>query len=308
MDTHDLSERTRKDLLLLAKKYNLKGASRLRKEELLNKLQELVQGQLRGTPHPVSTTPERPNHVSVAQVTVDLARNSSAPTVVAEAEQRVASQVPSPECDPSQDARESKFFLGPQSTLPEPEILELPATYNDNRIVLLARDPHWLYAYWDFSVERMSAIRSQLGASEAQLILRISDVTYVDFNGANAWNTTDIELTPFTTNWYISVPQADTAYCVEVGYRAQDGRFAALGRSNVVSTPRAETSLSDTLRWFTPPGRQTLPAVMFQSPAPPFSIVTSDPGLLLLGRGTSPSSPAPSSGERPFSWGTARKA
>jgi hypothetical protein len=168
--------------------------------------------------------------------------------------------------------------------------------------VLLARDPYWLYAYWDFSGAHLSAVQSQLTDSSPRLVLRIFDVTYLEFNGRNAWNITDIELTPFATNWYFSVPQAEAAYCVEIGYHSSDGHFASLGRSNVVTTPRAAASLSTTVRWFTPPERREAARSMELTPRSTFTH-DMEPNEI-DGDAAWPSSPAT---EHPFSWGANHK-
>jgi hypothetical protein len=170
----------------------------------------------------------------------------------------------------------------------------------------LARDPHWLYAYWDFSTEEISATLTQLGSQEARPILRIFDVTYLDFDGANAWNHMDIELTPFATNWYIPVPHPAASYCAEVGYQSPDGRFAALGRSNVATTPRNGIAPEATFRWVTPPEKQ--PACPPSSQSHPLPLTATQESA--PDRQTSPSSfaSAPSSAQHPSSWNFARGA
>jgi hypothetical protein len=169
--------------------------------------------------------------------------------------------------------------------------------------VLLARDPHWLYAYWDFSTEEISAVLTRLGAQEVRPILRVFDVTYLDFDGSNAWNHLDIELTPFATSWYIPVSRPDATYCAEVGYQSLDGRFAALGRSNVVSTPRDGVSPDSTLRWVTPPEQQPSPFPSPQSHPVPLTTIPGSSGQ----EAYSPLS-APSSAQHPSSWSFARGA
>jgi hypothetical protein len=181
----------------------------------------------------------------------------------------------------------------------------LPSGYDDNRFILLARDPHWLYAYWDFSTEELRATLTQLGSPEVRPILRIFDVTYIDFDGTNAWNQVDIELTPFATNWYIPVPRPDASYCAEVGYQSPDGRFAALGRSNVATTPRNGISPESTIRWITPPEKQPSSLPSSQSHPVPLTMTQESPS----GGQQLPSSfSIPSSAQHPSSWTLARGA
>ena len=212
----------------LAKEFEekgLKGVGRLRKAELVTKLAEAM---------PVhSPLVSRPDHAPTgpdAQVgghgepSAWATRSARAPAMADQAGSSDAAQSVN---EVQQAAMDAKFFLGPEDQSPPTPAPELAATYNDNRLMLLARDPYWLYAYWDFSVEQIGAALTRLGVQDARPILRVFDVTYVHFDGTNAWSAVDIELTPFATNWYIPVPQPDAAYCVEVGYRTPDGRFAA---------------------------------------------------------------------------------
>jgi len=145
----------------------------------------------------------------IAVISTSLSEQTGQPT---SPEQAAPVQPEQEQLNVAQAAAEKKFFLGPQ---PEASVARqdaLPASYDDNRLVLLARDPYWLYAYWDFDAARFSNGHSRLAGDEHHFVLRVFDVTYLEFNGQNAWSTADIELAPFATNWYIPVPQAETAY------------------------------------------------------------------------------------------------
>jgi len=134
--------------------------------------------------------------------------------------------------------------------------------------------------------------------------LRVFDVTYIEFNGANAWSSTDVELTPFSTSWYVAVPRPDAAYCAEIGYRSPTGRFVSLGRSNIVTTPRVEASPITKVRWLTPPERRDAAAQNKDFSSPPVSAVTL---AWDAAQASASQLPAPSSDERPFSWGAVHK-
>jgi hypothetical protein len=279
MTQEQLTKQTKKYLLDLAHKLGLTGVNHLRKSELISRLQALLPPSSQTSP----STTEQSLTTLTRQALLTLAKQKGltgaqrlhkrdlvARLTTLSSDQRLpvpfsSHSVPAPEPPAvaalSQDnhnpseAKESNLFQG--STEPaQPSLPPLPSGYNDNRLVLLARDPYWLYAYWDFSAEQIGKVLTELGTTEARPILRIFDVTYLDFDGTNAWNHTDIALAPFATNWYIPVSRADASYCAAVGYLTADGRFAALGQSNVVATPRDGVSPSATLQWFTPPERQ----------------------------------------------------
>ncbi|HXG17939.1 MAG TPA: DUF4912 domain-containing protein [Methylomirabilota bacterium] len=313
MHAEDLARQTRKALLALARQHGVTGVSRLRKHELLARLRDFLTPRLE-----TSLAPDHPSDaVGPSGVQISASSCAQAPLApspesvpVLPSKQKTEGVVSDPRVSspalvsappPEQEAADSKFFLGPpqQTEVSEPD--SLPASYNDNRIVLLARDPHWLYAYWDFSGAHLSQAQNRLTSGDSRLILRVFDVTYIEFNGANAWNNLDIELTPFATNWYIAVPHPDAAYCVEIGYHSRDGQFVSLGRSNVVTTPRAEPSPITTVRWFTPPERRAAAHLSAQPPRSSFAASEA------AQQGPPFPSPAPSSAAHPFSWGVAPK-
>ncbi len=131
---------------------------------------------------------------------------------------------------------------------PLPSLPPLPKSYGVDRLVLLARDPNWLYAYWEITATRQEEFISSYGPSSwasTQPVLRVYDVTGIQFNGYNANSYTDIRVNDFADNWHIEVGAPDRSFCVDLGRMFPDGRFVTLLRSNVVTTPRA--SLSDRL-------------------------------------------------------------
>jgi uncharacterized protein len=113
-------------------------------------------------------------------------------------------------------------------------IPELPEGYADNRIVLLPRDPQWLYVYWDVTNEHKQAARIRGGLF---LCLRLYDVTDLVFDGSNAHKMWEQEVHELARNWYLRVPLPARRYCVEIGYRGAEGQWLLLGRSNTVPAP-----------------------------------------------------------------------
>lgn len=318
MHREDLGKQTRKALLALAQQHGVTGISRLRKPELIERLRQALASSPEGPPPAAASAPFIPSKKKPRAKSQRKKATPSPSTGLLSGrafDLHLSEQIgrPAPpeqstapathdQLDVAQAVAESKFFLGSQPEAAVAPEEALPASYDDNRLVLLARDPHWLYAYWDFNATRFSDVHSRLEGNEHSLVLRVFDVTYLEFNGRNAWNVTDIELAPFATNWYIPVPQAETAYCAEIGYRSHNVQFVALGRSNIVTTPRADLSPSTSVRWLTPPERrmttpsttQTPRSTFAQEEAPGFS--QHDHAAITL-----------SSAEHPFSWGASHK-
>ena len=125
------------------------------------------------------------------------------------------------------------------------EQFSIPTSYGDDRIVLLVKDPWWLYAYWDIQSSTERAARGQLLPHEVaglQSVLRVYDVTGVEYPAQPAQHSFDIGLSGLATNWYIHTNAPNRSFIVEIGLLTNSGRFLLLARSNRVTTPRCEPS------------------------------------------------------------------
>ncbi|KUK64124.1 MAG: hypothetical protein XD84_1725 [Desulfotomaculum sp. 46_80] len=142
--------------------------------------------------------------------------------------------------------------LTPSGPLPDYQFPkeELPHSYGIDRLVLLARDPYWLYAYWEVTATKMAEFSSIHGAWEASWpVLRVYDVTGITFNGQNANQYIDIGINDQANNWHINTGEPDRTFCVDLGRQFPDGRFITLLRSNMVTTPRASLSDREDEEW-----------------------------------------------------------
>jgi hypothetical protein len=113
-----------------------------------------------------------------------------------------------------------------------------------DRLVLMVRDPYWLQAIW--TVTRVSVKRAEAALAEhwhtAGPVLRLIEV-----DGGHTTSTAErvareIEVHGGVTNWYIEVNNPPHSYRAELGYKAANGRFYSLCRSNVVHTPAPDSS------------------------------------------------------------------
>ncbi|MHB9094884.1 MAG: DUF4912 domain-containing protein, partial [Eubacteriales bacterium] len=120
-----------------------------------------------------------------------------------------------------------------------------PTKYNDNYIVLLVRDPHCIFGYWELSDEQMNLVAKEFQCQwgKVPLILRVYDLTGLNFDGENSHSHFDIAIHALANNYYVKEVNANRSYCVDLGVITSEGRFVTLLRSNVVLTPR--DSLAD---------------------------------------------------------------
>ncbi|MBD3368454.1 MAG: DUF4912 domain-containing protein [Candidatus Eisenbacteria bacterium] len=137
-----------------------------------------------------------------------------------------------------QRVRASKYYLAPHETPELDSDFEFPATYGQNRIALMVRDPYWLFSYWEFRPDLEAELVERLGretVENSRLILRVYDVTGTDPESADGWH--DIEVAGGARNWYINVMRVEREYCVDIGLLTPDGEFILIARSNRVSLP-----------------------------------------------------------------------
>ncbi len=109
-----------------------------------------------------------------------------------------------------------------------------PAAYGKDRLVLLVKDPWWVYAYWEVTPQNERQVLEKMAAQKngkGQRVLRLHQKT----GGRNFF---DIEVGFFSDSWFIDVGVSDQEWAAEIGIRSSDGHFFSFIRSNTVRTPR----------------------------------------------------------------------
>lgn len=141
----------------------------------------------------------------------------------------------------------SKFLVSgpPKETVkPTPN---LPSSYGKDRVVLMVRDPYWLHSYWEISDASHRRAEAALDQDwyGVKMVLRVLDATHDEAHRhAPELLVKEIEIQKHASNWYVEVSEAKS-YRVELGYRARNGRYFLLGKSNSVLTPKP--GMSDSL-------------------------------------------------------------
>ncbi|HET6370997.1 MAG TPA: DUF4912 domain-containing protein, partial [Nitrospiria bacterium] len=78
---------------------------------------------------------------------------------------------------------------------------DIPAGYGVNRIAAMARDPAWIYAYWEITPDGLAEGKRRVEDGEAKLTLRVGDLT----EGTERASSFDVEIYHRIGNWYIEV-------------------------------------------------------------------------------------------------------
>lgn len=121
----------------------------------------------------------------------------------------------------------------------------LPDGYGTTLIVLLPRDPHWMFAYWEIADRTAAELKARHGDDlfrRSRAVLRMHETAA---SGQSLREPLDVEITLEARNWYLRSDRPSTAWFVEMGLRTPDGRFILIARSNRVRLP--ESSVSDLL-------------------------------------------------------------
>ncbi len=127
-------------------------------------------------------------------------------------------------------------------------------SYNETYMRAMPRDPEWLFVYWEISESTRKSLSGKMGNAAfetSKKLLRLCDVTDIDYNGSNAQRYIDIEININANNWYVHVPESGRAYIVECGFLTSDGKFYLAVRSNVVNVPHYGLSAVQDQEWTT---------------------------------------------------------
>lgn len=116
------------------------------------------------------------------------------------------------------------------------EIGELPRSYGENVIFLVAQEPLRLFTYWDLDIGSHPG-----GPAVIRCIQSASGKLELEFE------------VPFEIrNWYIPVGQSGISYFVEIGFY-RNGEWNLLGRSQQATTPRSQVSSDENFSFATLP-------------------------------------------------------
>ena len=141
----------------------------------------------------------------------------------------------------------SRYDLGPTSEAVgvTADLAELPEAYGTQRLLLTARDPHWLYAHWDLTRDQLKLYNSR--SVDRHLVLRVYK------NEILGEPHREIHVHPESRNWFAHV---GTRFVAELGYYRPNDQWVRVSVSGTTMTP-PDTMSDDLSVWF-----ETLPTDM----------------------------------------------
>jgi len=129
----------------------------------------------------------------------------------------------------------------------------VPERYRDDILVILPRDPHWIFAYWDISDETSEQLKRQYGRDffeKSNFLLRVHDITgFKKFPGDKSRKFKEMSINFNARNWYIHLEDSGRAYCVQLGIKTRDGKFIQILLSNTVIMPSGRVSDATGEQW-----------------------------------------------------------
>lgn len=107
--------------------------------------------------------------------------------------------------------------------------MELPEAYGTGRLLLAARDPHWLYAHWDMTREQIRECNAS--SIHGHLVLRIYEEASAEAGFL------EVHVHPESRNWFVEVSHANARYHGELGYYSSVDRWVSVAVSSATLTP-----------------------------------------------------------------------
>lgn len=238
MTSASLKDKSVRDLARLAKQHGVAGWHAMRKDQLIRALVRKARSR-----QPVAAAARTiPASSAPTVTTAPRARGQAAPRLTPAdhaAPPRPAIREPAVQ-DPAvaarlQEARERLLKAKNLSTRPEGGRSPRPMR---DRMVLMARGPHWLHVFWELTSGSVTRAQAALGQEwhGARPMLRLVELESGLHASPSERVVREIAVHGGVKNWFIDVREPRRYRC-EIGYLGTSGRFHALVRSNAVSMP-----------------------------------------------------------------------
>jgi hypothetical protein len=134
-------------------------------------------------------------------------------------------------------ARSPKTRKGRVHSEPVEILSDLPEHYGDHRLVVMARDPNWAYAYWDLNPTKVRDLLKSAGqtASKARWILRVYSAALHPVEEKGHYF--DVDILVQGGNYYLNLSKPGARFIVEIGVMDTSGMFRSTAQSNPVILP-----------------------------------------------------------------------
>lgn len=139
-----------------------------------------------------------------------------------------------------------RYVLGmTEPALPLGEGAELPEAYGTERLLLVARDPHWLYAHWDLTNEQLRKYNK--ASRDGHLVVRVFR------DQPSGKPVVEQHVHPESRNWFLHVGRGGQKFVAQLGYFDRGGAWQTVSTSAATLTPPDALSDDTSVRFETIP-------------------------------------------------------
>jgi hypothetical protein len=126
---------------------------------------------------------------------------------------------------------------------------DVPGEYGDTRLVLLVRDPEWIYGYWEINDATRAELKLPRTGHDRRVVLRLFKTDGRNWPDEPAHYFFDVEVGPFANNWYVKMPETNSQWVGELGMFDDNGGYITIVRSNRITMPRDSVSEDTDAQW-----------------------------------------------------------
>lgn len=248
-----LKSQTAKDLSQLAKEKGVTGWHSMRKDELIKALLKIARkksAKSAATRKKPTASRVKSNKPATVKAAADKPASRKAKTVKSSKNGQAKSKKAKSKTPVARNPRIANKI---KRQIEERERLRDLAHNNSHgvesdevrdRLVLMVRDPFWLHAHWQITRQTMDRVKVSMAENwhGATPVLRIFHVESSTTTSTSENVIRDIEIHGGVNNWYVDVNDPPKTYRACIGYKASNGKFFPVARSNKVTTPQPGTS------------------------------------------------------------------
>jgi hypothetical protein len=249
--TSELSNKTKAELTAMARRKKISVKSGMTKDELIKAIKKglrKIEAQKKST----TTKTKSRKRTSASKTTRQTSKTKSVKTSKAKPARKPKSTIlkKSPVKKKTKKSAAKKSVAAKPKTARSPkarkgrahsepvEILsDLPEHYGDHRLVVMARDPNWAYAYWDLNPTKVRDLLKSAGqtANKARWILRVYSAALHPVEEKGHYF--DVDILVQGGNYYLNLSKPGARFIVEIGVIDTSGMFRSTAQSNPVILP-----------------------------------------------------------------------
>lgn len=259
MSNDSLESKTKEELLALAKKLDIRVSRSLLKRELIALVKRgLIQKKTKtAVGMKVKKKLSSPTIAKTSKEKKLKAKTTPRKKIATAQKKRATTSRKTSPVHIEDAAQEAKFIVGSARIKDETRdefTQELPVSYGQNKLVLMPRDPYWVYAYWEIQQDRITEGLKALGKPSDQIrwVLRVFSAHTGEKSPLSP--SAEIEVQSYARNWYLHLSPAGASFYAEIGLMDRQNNFYCLTTSNSITLPLDRPSDVIDEQWMTSNG------------------------------------------------------